>query len=200
MQEYIERLRKVENPFKQRLLLVGILTKELEEKSIIPILVGGNALELYTLGGYSTSDIDLVCLDREQVGEILEELGFRRFGRFWLNEELDMVVEIPDTTLAGSMDKVEIFEIDDFKVYVIGKEDLIVDRLNACVFWKSKDDCRWVKELILLYYDKIDWKYLEDKCKEKGTLNELYKIKEEVEGILNEVRGSTGREEKEIMG
>ncbi len=95
-----------------------------------------------------------------------------------------MVVEIPDTTLAGSMDKVEIFEIDDFKVYVIGKEDLIVDRL--------KDDCRWV-------YDKIDWKYLKDRCMKEGTVNELIKIKTEVEEILNEVRGSTGREEKEDM-
>ena len=102
-----------------------------------------------------------------------------------------MVVEIPDTTLAGSMDKVEIFEIDDFKVYVIGKKDLIVDRL--------KDDCRWVKELILLYYDKIDWKYLKDRCMKEGTVNELIKIKTEVEEILNEVRGSPGREEKEIM-
>ncbi len=137
MREYVERLKKIENPFK-------------------PILVGGNALELYTLGGYSTSDIDLVCLSRELVGEVLEKLGFRRFGRFWLNEELEMVVEIPDITLAGSMDRIEVFEIDDLKVYVIGKEDPIVDRLNACVFWKSKDDCRWVKELILLYYDKLE--------------------------------------------
>jgi len=155
-------------------------------------------LELYTLGGYSISDIDLVCLDRERVGEILEKLGFRKFGRFWLNEELDMVVKILNTTLAGSMDKVEIFEIDDLKVYVIGKEDLIVDRLNACVFWKSKDDCRWVKELILLYYDydKIDWKYLKDRCMKEETVNELIKIKTEVEAILSEVGGSNGREER----
>ncbi len=67
-----------------------------------------------------------------------------------------MIVEFPDTALAGSLDKIEVFEVDEFKVHVIGKEDLIVDRLNACVFWKSKDDCRWVKELFLLYYDKID--------------------------------------------
>ncbi len=39
----IEQLKQVENPFKRRLLLVGILTKELEKKGIKPILVGGNA-------------------------------------------------------------------------------------------------------------------------------------------------------------
>ena len=106
-----------------------------------------------------------------------------------------MIVEFPDTALAGSLDKIEVFEVDEFKVHVIGKEDLIVDRLNACVFWKSKDDCRWVKELFLLYYDKIDQKYLKDRCKKEGTLDELYRIKEDVEEILNEVRGSTGRKE-----
>lgn len=168
--------------------MVGILTKELESKGVIPILVGGNALELYTLGGYSTFDIDLVCLHPEMAGEVLKSLEFKKFGRFWINEELEMMVEFPDIKLAGSLDRVEVFEIDEFKVYVIGKEDLIVDRLNACVFWKSEDDCRWVKELILLYYDKIDWEYLEGRCKDNDTLNVLNKIKEEVEGMLNEIR------------
>lgn len=196
MQDYVKRLKSLENPLKRRLVLVGILTRELEKKNVIPILVGGNALELYTLGGYSTSDVDLVCSDRKLAGEILEMLGFKKFGRFWINEDLEMIVEFPDTTLAGSLDKIEVFEVDEFKVHVIGKEDLIVDRLNACVFLKSKDDCRWVKELLLLYYDKIDWKYLEDRCKKERTLDELYRIKEDVEEILNEVRGSTGRKEE----
>jgi len=196
MQDYVKRLKSLENPLKRRLVLVGILTRELEKKNVIPILVGGNALELYTLGGYSTSDVALVCSDRKLAGEILEMLGFKKFGRFWINEDLEMIVEFPDTTLAGSLDKIEVFEVDEFKVHVIGKEDLIVDRLNACVFWKSKDDCRWVKELLLLYYDKIDWKYLEDRCKKERTLDELYRIKEDVEEILNEVRGSTGRKEE----
>ena len=26
--------------------------------------------------------------------------------------------------------------------------------------WKSKEDCKWAKELLLLYYDRIDWEYL----------------------------------------
>ncbi len=198
MQDYIKKLKSVENPLKRRLMLVGILTKELESKGVIPILVGGNALELYTLGGYSTSDVDLIC-DRKLAGEVLEKLGFRKFGRFWVSEEFEMVVEFPDTSLAGSLDKVELFEFDDFRVYVIGKEDLIVDRLNACVFWKSEDDCRWVKELLLLYYDKIDWEYLEKRCKEEETINELCRIRREVEEILNEIRRANGREEKENL-
>jgi len=195
----LEVLRRTENPLKRRLLLVGILTKELEKKGIRPILVGGNALELYTLGGYSTADVDLVCSDRKLAGEILEKLGFKKFGRFWINEDLEMIVEFPDTKLAGSTERVEEFEVDGLRIYVIGKEDLIVDRLNACVFWKSKDDCRWVKELILLYYDKIDWNYLKMRCEEEGTIDELVRIRREVEEIMNEVgRFDKGEEEDDM--
>ncbi len=153
-------------------------------------------LELYSLGGYATADVDLVCRDSKAVGEFLEKLGFRKEGRFWISEELDMAIEVPDVTLAGSMDKVEVFEIDGYNVYVIGKEDLIVDRLNACVFWKSKEDCRWVKELILLYYGRIDWEYLKKRCEEDGTLKELDKIRREVEEILNEMGRISGRKEE----
>lgn len=190
MQDYVEKLKKIENPLKRRLILVGILTKELEKKGTVPILVGGNALEVYSLGGYSTYDVDLVC-DRKVAGEVLEKLGFRKEGRFWINDELEIIVEFPDTTLAGDKDRIETFEVDGFRIHVIGKEDLIVDRLNACVFWKSSEDCRWVKELLLLYYDKIDWKYLEDRCRQEDTIDELYKLKKEVEEILNEVGRSS---------
>jgi len=192
----IEQLKQVENPFKRRLILIGMLTRELEKKGIKPILVGGNALELYSLGGYATADVDLVCRDSKAVGEFLEKLGFRKEGRFWISEELDMAIEVPDITLAGSMDKVEVFEIEGYNVYVIGKEDLIVDRLNACVFWKSKEDCRWVKELILLYYDRIDWEYLKKRCEEEGTVEELDRIRREVEEILNEMGRINGRKEE----
>jgi|Deesub1362A_J573_1020465.scaffolds.fasta_scaffold00449_2 hypothetical protein len=192
----IEELKKIESPLKRRMLLLGVLTQELENKGVKPVLVGGNALELYSLGGYATADIDIVCKDSDLIGEVLERLDFKKEGRFWINEELEMAVEVPSKILAGSMDRVEIFEIEDFKVYIIGKEDLIVDRLNACVFWRSDEDCRWAKELILLYYDKLDWEYLRRRCKEEGTNEKIEKMKEEVEAMLDELgRVDEGKEE-----
>ncbi|WP_157404568.1 hypothetical protein [Shouchella shacheensis] len=32
---------------------------------------------------------------------------------------------------------------DKQKVFVIGVEDIILDRLRACVHWKSSSDCEW---------------------------------------------------------
>ncbi len=131
--DHLKTLKSVEDPFKRRLLLVGNSDKGVK-KGITPTLVGGSALELYTLGGYSTLDIDLVCPDRRSVGEVLEPLGFKKFGRFWVSDELGMAVEVPDVKLAGSLERVEVYEVDGFEVYVIGKEDLIVDRTERLRF------------------------------------------------------------------
>ncbi|MGB9849686.1 MAG: hypothetical protein ACPLSY_07660 [Moorellaceae bacterium] len=57
-------------------------------------MVGGRALEFYTLGGYATKDIDLVVNGREHAKRVLEEMGFlRRPGeRHWYNEDLDLAI------------------------------------------------------------------------------------------------------------
>jgi len=53
-----------------------------------------------------------------------------------------VVIEVPDRQLAGSMDKVIRLDLGDVGyVFVIGVEDLILDRLRACVYWKSSVDC-----------------------------------------------------------
>lgn len=44
--------------------------------------------------------------------------------------------------------------------YVIGVEDLILDRLRACVHWHSESDCEWAQRLLAIHHREIDWKYL----------------------------------------
>ncbi len=83
---------------------------------------------------------------------VLEEMGFaRRFGeRHWYHEDLDVAIEIPDEFLAGSMEKVAIVEVNGMETYVIGIEDLVVDRLAAAKFWKSRADAHWAAKLLVL--------------------------------------------------
>ena len=68
-----QRLLTTQNALKRRLLFMGWLTAELKAYEIEPILVGGNALEFYTLGAYATVDIDLVCPYPEKVDELLQD-------------------------------------------------------------------------------------------------------------------------------
>ena len=84
--------------------------------------------------------------------------------------------------LAGSRERVERVAIDEYTVCLIGKEDLLIDRLNACVHWRSEADCLWVKELILLFGEVLDWAYLERRATGEGTLDKLIELRGEASG------------------
>jgi predicted nucleotidyltransferase len=174
-----ERLAQTADRSRRRLLFVGWLTEQVKPYDLEPIVVGDHALEFYTLGDYATADIDLVCYDRATVGQVLEQAGFRREGRHWYRPDLDLAIEVPDDVLAGSRERVERVAIDEYNVCLIGKEDLLIDRLNACVHWGSEADCLWVKELMLLFDEVLAWSYLEQRAGEEGTLDKLMTLRRE---------------------
>jgi len=175
-----ERLAQTADRGRRRLLFAGWLTEQVKPYGLEPIVVGGHALEFYTLGDYATADIDLVCSDRAIVEQVLEQAGFHREGRHWYRPDLNLAIEILDEVLAGSKERVERVTIEEYTVYLIGKEDLLIDRLNAYVHWKSEADCLWAKELMLLFGEVMDWAYLEQRAAEEGTLDKLMELRGEV--------------------
>lgn len=161
-----EALRKLETlvndtKFNKMIGFMAIFTELLEKDKLKPIIVGGLAVEIYSLNEYTTSDIDIVFSQRMLADQYLVEMGFQRQGRYWYHERLLLSIEIPDDILAGSNQKiVEITLPTNQVVYVIGIEDLILDRLRACVHWKSNSDCEWAKRLYLIHEQRLDRNYL----------------------------------------
>ena len=186
-------LQTIKDPLKRRLAFIGLLTKALREHQVVPIIVGGNALEFYTFGGYSTQDIDIVCSNPEKVDLILSQQGFRKEGRHWLHEDLLLAIEIPATQLSGSMERLERVELENLEVMLISKEDLLIDRLNACVHWKSPEDCRWALELLFLYETAVDWEYLTTQAAENNVQNKLEELKDQLATVQesNQTGGSS---------
>lgn len=158
----LQLLKQVQDPLKKSLIFLGIFTETLKSEEIKPILVGGRALEFYTLGGYATKDIDLVLNGRAEADIVLKEMGFQKQPgeRHWYHEELDLALEIPDDYLAGSKEKLTIIEIEGLECYVIGVEDLIVDRLAAAKFWGIEADVQWAAKILALNIDDVDADYL----------------------------------------
>ena len=154
----------------RNLLFVGLLTREVAKEGIRPVIVGGQAVEFYTAGGYATRDIDLVARDTIGIGRVLERWGFRKAGRYWTREDLGLAVEVPGSVLAGDEGRVTEVEIKGLKVYLIGIEDIIIDRLNAFVHWNSRDDGDWAREMAHLNRADIDWEYLEKRAEAEGVL------------------------------
>jgi len=73
-----KKLKVITEPFRQRLYFVGILTKYLRKKNLRPVIVGGNAVEVYTLGSYAIGDI--VYPDAQAAGELLSSWGFKKMA------------------------------------------------------------------------------------------------------------------------
>ena len=136
-----------------------------------PILVGGSAVEFYTLGTCKSIDIDLLA-DRESLIKVLEEMGFSKIGRHWFYTK-DIGIEIVGDSAEGR--RVNKIMHEGKLIHVVSIEDLIVDRLNACKHWKSQYDCEQAQVLFNVYSEKIDLDYLKKRMVEEDVEMELIK-------------------------
>src|SRR5699024_208474 len=137
---------------------------------IKPIIVGGLAVEIYTRGHYTTRDIDIITPGRYEIGKFLtEELGFKKLGRSWYNEELEISIEIPSNAIDGSEDKtIKVNLPSGGTVYVIGLEDIIVHRLESATVNhrdnpEYSDDYEWAQRMFEIHKadnELIDKDYL----------------------------------------
>lgn len=173
----LKKLKQIQDPLKKKIFFAAILAHALKTSNISPIVVGGTALEFYTTGGYATHDIDLIFSNTKLLNDCLTSWGFKKSGRHWINEDLDIFVEAPGSTLTDeeALNLVKV-NVEGVEAFLLGVEDLILDRLNAFVHWQSKDDGYWAKELLYLYKDEIDLPYLKKRCKQEKVIKALTSI------------------------
>ena len=175
LKKRLDQVGSIGDPLDRRLLALAIITECMAPTGVAPVLVGGAAVEFYTAGGYTTFDMDLIS-DSETLGRVLADLGFSTEGRHWIREDIAMVIEAPSGSLGVERDRVLRVCIEDMNVYVLGVEDLIIDRLNAFVHWESKEDGRWAAHLIAENRDEIDWDYLNRRAVEDKVDSGLAEI------------------------
>lgn len=176
----MDRAAGIADPLDRRLWVVGVISEALRPTGITPVVVGGAAVAFYTLGGYTTMDIDLVMPSLPEVDSVLMELGFARRGRYWVREDIDVTLEAPASTLAGDRDRTPEVAVGGMTARVIGIEDLLIDRLNAFVHWRSEEDGRWVYRLVELHSAEIDWEYLSHRADEEKVSDALERIRRDV--------------------
>lgn len=160
---------KDKDKFERLLHSAAIITDLLLQHGIKPIIVGGLSVEIYTLSGYTTEDIDFVLSGYDKTAEILELLGFQKLGKSWLHPIIGISVEVPSNHLAGDYNKITELTVNDKIVYIIGLEDIILDRLRKTVHWKSGRDREWGYRLLLMYFENLDIPYILSKLE---TLSE----------------------------
>ncbi|MCL2011093.1 MAG: hypothetical protein FWG71_11205, partial [Synergistaceae bacterium] len=146
-EELRDVLRSAGTSIERKIYFLGWLNRKLAALNVndFPVLVGGSAVAFYTAGNYATQDIDL-CYSSPRLDSVLLPAGFHKDGRYWIHEELDILVECPGSERPKRVLDVELKNGDH--VYVSSIEDMIVDRLCAFVFWVSPSYGEWVRLML----------------------------------------------------
>ncbi|WP_163527347.1 hypothetical protein [Halobacillus ihumii] len=163
--------------FERQLEFAALLTDYFKSKGIVPIVVGGLSVEIYTRNDYHTHDIDFVSDGWHLYDDLLtNQLGFQRTEREWYHLDTEIAVEIPSNHLEGSLDRVyEITLPNSKKLYVIGIEDIIIHRIEgiafALKFPEDDEDYEWAYRMFLIHKDDVDLEYLEEQAKQANIYN-----------------------------
>lgn len=148
----MKQLLSIENEARRRALFVALLSQEMTRRGAeMPIVVGGEALELYTQGRYTTGDIDIKG-QKETLEAVLEDWGFVKEGRVWVSREYDLYIDwLGDSLDEGAEAEKRTNNIaiaPGLEVRVISFEDLIIDRLCAAKYWNDSDSLMWARILL----------------------------------------------------
>jgi len=177
--EYKE-IKEERDLFRRRILFLGVLTSKLKENSVDAILVGGEAIDLYTAGNFATSDIDLVVDNKTITEKLLNKFGFGKQGnQLWLNSDLNIIVQVIDKSYSGDSSRLKKFRVKNYELKVAAPEDLIQNRLYSAKFWKSNPQRDMEQSIALLgiFSDSIDDTYLDKLAKEHDIVDYLNKAR-----------------------
>ena len=181
MEELKKRLiecRNIQDRLQKQMTAAGVISEAFKKYKLTPVVVGGLAVEFYTLSSYLTQDIDMVIPGDAGANEIMPVLGFKKCDNVWVHEQdPTIIVDFPPSPLGGAWDKVLPVELDSGEVvYIISIEDIILDRTLAVKYWGDSDE--WAQYMMAAHYDDIDWSYCIKRAEEELCLDIFQKIKE----------------------
>lgn len=170
----------LKNPTEKSIHIAAIIAEALRKINQDSVLVGGAAIEFYTQGAYSTSDIDMITEEGPELITTMKDLGFEKLGKDFVHQKLNIYIEFPGRNLQNNEESI-LIKVKDKTLPIISIEDLIVNRLCAFKFWKIAIE--GLNVLLLLENNEVNEKRLRDRAHEENVedaLKGLSKIREEV--------------------
>jgi hypothetical protein len=170
----LTRALALENETERKLAVVSLIDQQVRRIEWRAIVIGGLAVEFWTHGAYSTTDIDLYLPHGPAVDDLLAELGFRREGRHWVLPEHALFVEAPASFPAEEEDVVEVELPLGRSVLVLSAEDVVIDRLHQFVAGGHSDVVE--QGVALLGIEELDYPRLIGRAKSEGLENALIEL------------------------
>ena len=186
----LSKCSQIRDNLRRKLAIASVITKALELSGLdTPILVGGMVVATYSGGQYGTEDIDMYSPDsNKDIGEVLRQLGYVPFNRYFYNKAIESFIEFPSGKYAGSKNKVikYIIEETSLPVYIEGIEDIILDRIDGYVATGDKSCEEWAVKLLGGMYKNIDWSYFHREANSKKTLDVALQLQRKAKKLLKQ--------------
>lgn len=133
--------------------LAAYLQDALQANGIEVVLSGGSAVSFYSSNKYVSKDLDLINIGfarRSRIKSVMENLGFKEKGRYFVHPETTFFVEFPDGPLSVGEEPVK--EVSEFALptgilRVLSPTDCVKDRLCAFYFW---NDLQGLEQAVLV--------------------------------------------------
>jgi len=97
--------------------LAAYIQDSLQVEGIQVVLSGGSAVSFYSSNKYVSKDLDLINTSfarRSKIKSVMEDLGFKERGRYFVHPETTFFVEFPDGPLSVGEEPVK--EVSEFEL------------------------------------------------------------------------------------
>ena len=176
--ELYSRLEAAENDTERKILFLDALRRAAEDEGYAPpVLVGGSAAELYSMGGYASLDLDLTG-DEDFIAGFARRLGLENdpaYPNIFFSKAKRLILDLRgkmDITGAGER-KRNLNMGDNLTVVAVSLEDIIVDRLVSYK-WGGHLPSRHIAELLIrVNSDGIDAELLRQIAADEDVSAEL---------------------------
>ena len=181
IQEFYSRVATVENDTERKILLLDTLRRAAEDAGRTPpVLVGGSAVELYSMGGYASLDVDLTG-DESFLADFARRLGLENdpsYPNIFFSREKRLILDIRGKMdIDGAEARKKMLNMGDSRIVVaVSLEDIIVDRL-AGYKWGGHAPSRHIAELLIrVNTDGLDTTLLRQLAADEDLAPELEEI------------------------
>jgi hypothetical protein len=162
------------NATERKLAVASLVDELVSDLGFRAIVVGGVAVEFWTHGEYSTTDIDLYLPHGPAADERLALLGFRREGRHWVLPEHELFIEAPASFPAQGEEVAEVELSNGRRALVLAPEDVLMYRLDEFVATGHPGVAE--QSVALLDSREVDQARVVRRAQEEGLLNALTEI------------------------
>lgn len=157
--------------------LASFVCVRLEERGIKTTLSGGYCAEIYSMGQYTSFDIDLISSqigDSKEISKAMLELGFKQEGRYFYHEDSEYAIEFPSGALMVGNEVVKetaTIHTDVGTLRLLTATDAVKDRLSSFYHWDSEQTLE--QALMIAKQNKVDLENIKEWSKKEKCLDKF---------------------------